>query len=367
MNHFLGLEEENLNQLFHETLWQILANGEEVVTRGLKSKELHPYLCVLSNPLKRTLLYPGRGNNPFATLAETMWVLAGRNDVEWLKFFLPRAPDFSDDGKVWRAGYGPRIREWSLRRYERNWHIASDKVIDTDCRFKVDQVEWVVKQLQKDLYTRQAVISIWDPAEECTVEKTKDYPCNDWLHFMVRNDKLDCEVVVRSNDVLWGFSAINVYEWTVLQEIIAAALGIEVGKYYHYTSSMHMYENHWEKGEKLLKYYPDEEDTYNLPVFKFCNGTIDISKYLRDIELLCKVLQLDTIFETVKHPELVEVYKILKAYAGAKSDDLQWEKYEPIMKSVPFTDLKVSCHYYAMRNIFGKKKYTIPEAIADMK
>jgi thymidylate synthase len=55
---------------------------------------------------------PGRNNNVFAQLAETAWVLAGRNDLAFLGHYLPRVADFSDDGRTWRGAYGPRIRRW---------------------------------------------------------------------------------------------------------------------------------------------------------------------------------------------------------------------------------------------------------------
>lgn len=151
---------ESLQDLYRSVLITIIEEGKEVEVRGLMTKEIHPCLMHIINPKKRTLLYPKRGNNPFATLAETLWVLAGRNDMKFLTMFLPRAADFSDDGEVWRAGYGPRMRKWFYGECE-----------------TTDQIKFIVKQLMKDQNSRQAVMSIWDPAEENTVEKTKDYPC----------------------------------------------------------------------------------------------------------------------------------------------------------------------------------------------
>jgi len=398
------LPANNINQLFLNALQQLFYEGEKIEVRGKKTIELHPYFATLDNPLNRTLMVEGRGNNPFATLAETMWVLAGRNDVEWLKYFLPRAPDFSDDGKVWRAGYGPRIRSWNnrnpyidatvklemteeeMKEFKEKWEKQMSgpiigKIIETkyvESPAKIDQVKWVIKQLEKDSYSRQAVISIWDPAEECTVEQTKDYPCNDWLHFMIRNDKLDCEVVVRSNDVVWGYSAINVYEWTVLQEIIAGALGIEVGKYYHYTSSMHIYDNYFDKAKKML-----EKDyvEYGLPPFRFVDKKIDIDKYLHYVEEICRWTEFHTgqvnarslDFRDIPEP-LKRVRQLLECYCMFKEAKAQdalnqevWDRYYEIMSRQPFSDLKVSCHAWLMRNIMKKKGYTFLIAIKDVR
>ena len=102
-----------LNDCLHSIAHELKRNGKEVCVRGLKTRELPPCFIKISNPKARTLLYPKRGNNPFASLAETMWVLAGRIDMKWLKTFLPRCVDYSDDNYTWRAGYGARIRNWN--------------------------------------------------------------------------------------------------------------------------------------------------------------------------------------------------------------------------------------------------------------
>jgi thymidylate synthase len=76
-----------------------------------------------------------------------MWVLAGRNDIEWLSAYLPRAADFSDDGITWRAGYGRRIRHWDCNPGDPG----------------LDQHAYIVDTLREDPLSRQAVIGIWDP------------------------------------------------------------------------------------------------------------------------------------------------------------------------------------------------------------
>jgi len=135
---------DSLQRLYRDVLFTILNEGNEVKVRDLMTKEIHPCLMHIINPQKRTLLYPKRGNNPFATLAETMWVLAGRNDMKFLTMFLPRAADFSDDGQVWRAGYGPRLRKWDYVEYKHYPELIEDEHKITD------QIQFIMKQLKKD-------------------------------------------------------------------------------------------------------------------------------------------------------------------------------------------------------------------------
>src|SRR5690348_7088220 len=81
-------------------LRDILASGERLTVRGSRVSELRNRITVIERPKERCIVVPGRQNNVFATIAETMWVLAGRNDVAFLSHYLPRAPDFSDDGQT---------------------------------------------------------------------------------------------------------------------------------------------------------------------------------------------------------------------------------------------------------------------------
>ena len=171
-------------------------------------------------------------NNIVATVAETVWVLAGRNDLEFLSAYLPRASDFSDDGFTWRAGYGPRLRDWH----------------------GVDQLERVVSLLREDPLSRRAVISLFDPAVDFA--ETKDVPCNNWVHFLQRDGRLDMSIAVRSNDVIWGFSGINAFEWSVVHEVVARATGATVGVQHWMVASMHLYAHHFDQATETLRPAP---------------------------------------------------------------------------------------------------------------
>lgn len=207
----------------------VMIAGSEVGSRlGERTMEVLHQQTVLTEPWQREVLVPGRNANIAAQIAETMWVLAGRNDVEFLSHYLPRAKDFSDDGVTWRGGYGPRLRGWRLGDGS-----------------QIDQVKHVVDLLTKDRASRRAVISIYDP--ETDTRDGKDIPCNDFLSFISREGALHLSVFVRSNDLIWGWSGINAFEWSALQEIVAAHLGLMVGDLVFNTTSLHIYDRHWSR------------------------------------------------------------------------------------------------------------------------
>jgi len=199
-----------------------------VEVRGRTTRELRQQTLTLQFPLERAIAIRGRHNNVFAAIAETIWVIAGRDDIEFVQPYLPRAVDFSDDGVTWRGAYGPRLRNWA----------------------GVDQIWEIVHLLRREPGTRRASAIIFDPARDFA--DSLDIPCTNWLHFTIRDGRLDLEVAVRSNDLMWGFSGINTFEWSVLQEMVAHWTGAAVGNVTFFVSSLHLYDRHFERAADIL-------------------------------------------------------------------------------------------------------------------
>ena len=88
--------------------------------------------------------------------------------------------------------------------------------------------------------TRQAVISIYDGKEISTY--LKDTPCTYAVQFNILNSKLHMAVLMRSNDLWFGFCN-DQYCFASLQELVADRLSIELGTYYHFAHNLHLYNN----------------------------------------------------------------------------------------------------------------------------
>lgn len=219
----------------------LLTEGHTVDSRNGKTQEILMARVHLSdphqNPYSTNL---GRKASLPAQIAETVWLLSGRKDIKFIEPFLPRAKDFSDDGVTWRGAYGPRIRNWG----------------------GVDQLAEVVEALNLEQGSRRAVINIFDPAVD--FQTTKDVPCNNWISFAIRNGKLHTHVAVRSNDAFWGLSGINAFEWTFLSQVVAFLTATEPGSLTFSTTSLHLYEHHWDRARKVARAAAsDESDPSN--------------------------------------------------------------------------------------------------------
>jgi thymidylate synthase len=254
----------NANEALPALLRQVLVDGQLTESRNGRTKELTMQQITLTAPSPAEITVPGRRVSLPAQIAETMWLLAGRNDIEWLQHYLPRAAEFSDDGKTWRGGYGPRLRAF-------RGAMNSDSCVGT-----VDQLAHVVDLLKEDPTTRRAVLAIYDPAID--TEPGKDIPCNNWVHLLPRDGVLHAHVAIRSNDLMWGWSGINSFEWTQLLTVVAGLTGLKRGSITFSISSLHLYEHHWDKARTILAQSQDtplRHFTKPNPEFECDGGSLD--------------------------------------------------------------------------------------------
>src|SRR5699024_613430 len=96
-----------------------------------------------------------------------------------------------------------------------------------------------------------AIINIGDPPKDCFnkeggLKETKDFPCTRLLHFQKQPNanKLNLTVYMRSNDFMWGASAVNIFNFTFILEYFAQILNLEIGDYYHIANNFHYYKEH---------------------------------------------------------------------------------------------------------------------------
>jgi thymidylate synthase len=116
--------------------------------------------------------------------------------------------------------------------------------------------------LKRNKESRRAVISLRDNEKD---SKSENPACLQSIQFFIREDKLDCMVLFRSNDLPEAFF-FNAFAFVKLQEKIAAELGVDVGTYSHRSNSMHCYEKDFRLLEgyvKAIKEKSIEDLTYS--------------------------------------------------------------------------------------------------------
>jgi len=238
-------------------------------TRGYKCYELrNPIIIKINNPLSRIITIPERNWNYILPYVESLWLASGRNDMSMVGHYVKKLYDFSDDNESMRAGYGPRLRFFNgiADDYKTGYRQPAEKP-KNKTTIEVDQFQFVEKAFQHDPYTRQAIVSLADPAKDCFDENhelkiTKDFPCTRNIQFIQNDGKLDVMIHMRSNDFYWGASGVNIFNFTYMQEYFSQILGLEVGNYYHIVNNFHYYENFKEKLELLADIENPSDDSY---------------------------------------------------------------------------------------------------------
>lgn len=211
-----------------------LSEDKFVASKG-GGRELLGVSFRLTNPRARISRSEMRGKI-FSALGELFWCLAGSDRLDFIGHYIPkyikRSSEFSNDGETVNGAYGPRI-------FGQN---------------DLDQFRNVAKLLKAQRDSRRAVIQIFAASDLKNADdpnrRYKDVPCTCTLQPILRRDRLNLIVHMRSNDAYLGFPH-DIFVFTMLQEMLARTLEVDVGFYQHMVGHLHLYDEH---GEQAMDY-----------------------------------------------------------------------------------------------------------------
>lgn len=186
-------------------------------TRG-DFTELVGVLIEITKPRARLSRSETRGKL-FSSLGELLWYLSRDNKLDFIERYVPKYRKESEDGTTVYGGYGPRLFSQG----------------------GADQVSNIIDLLRDSPTTRRAVIQIFDAVD--ITDRHKEVPCTTTLQFFVRKERLNMITTMRSNDAYLGLPH-DVFCFTMLQELIARSVNVELGTYRHFTGSLHLYRKH---------------------------------------------------------------------------------------------------------------------------
>jgi thymidylate synthase len=217
------LIEDSLDDLLRAAIEAVLEHGERVFPTKGPNRELRGVTLKLTNPRARLSRSESRGK-VFSALAELLWYLSGSNATDQISHYIPRYSQYDEGGIIFGA-YGPRLRGGA------------------------DQLATVVDLLRDRPSTRRAVIQVFDGAD--LLEDHEDVPCTCTLQFLNREARLDLIVYMRSNDVFIGLPH-DAFCFSMIQELVARSVGVDVGQYVHVVGSLHLYDSNTEDARRFL-------------------------------------------------------------------------------------------------------------------
>ena len=216
---------KTLDDVMRSIIEEIHSNGEYINPTKGTCTELTGVLLEITNPRARLSRTETRGK-PFSCLGELCWYLAKTNELGFISYYIPDYCNYADGNLIF-GGYGPRLFDWKGQ----------------------NQVANITNLLRSKPSSRRAVIHLFDAGD--IVEDHEDTPCTCTLQFIIRHDTLHMITYMRSNDVILGLPH-DIFCFTMLQEIIARDLSVDVGIYKHVVGSLHLYDRDRDVAQQFL-------------------------------------------------------------------------------------------------------------------
>jgi thymidylate synthase len=219
-----------LDDLLRKVFRRLLASKHQITASRGTTRELIGVLLKLGRPRARLSRRETRGR-AFSCLGEFLWYLSGDNQLDFIRYYIKEYEKESDDGKTVYGGYGPRMF----------------------CQRGHNQLENVIKLLGKHPTSRRAVIQLFNAEDIAGKERRREIPCTCTLQFMLRDHKLHLIVSMRSNDAFKGLPH-DIFAFTMLQEVVARTLSVDVGPYQQFVGNLHLYD----ENQVAVQQYIDE-------------------------------------------------------------------------------------------------------------
>lgn len=246
-------------KLYAKTLEDLVSSPEHTVSpRGKSINECTNSTMILTDPLSNFFKNKERVGIEKYLAGEFIWYFLGRKDLAFIEKYSKFWKKIANNDNTLNSAYGNLIFNRKNDVGHSGW-------------------SWARHSLLKDIDTRQAIMHFNTP--NFLYENNKDQVCTMYVQFIVREDKLDLHVYMRSNDLVKG-TTYDIPFFATLQSVMHKVLQIDkyptlkIGKLYHNATSLHIYASDFDLIDKMLDAGFEE---YKLPEISelpiCCNGT----------------------------------------------------------------------------------------------
>jgi len=161
-------------------------------------------------------------------LREVLWYLSGENHIRNLRKHTKIWDAWADEDGNLETAYGHYWRHFPSAKKNKfgEWEVK-----------EVDQIQYIIDELQRNPNSRRLVVSAWEPGNATT---SKLPPCHYTFVFNVNDGKLNCHLTQRSGDIALGIP-FNLAAYSLLTQIIAQQAGLELGEFAHTIIDAHIY------------------------------------------------------------------------------------------------------------------------------
>jgi thymidylate synthase len=206
---------KNAQDAFEYYYYNIIKNGYILED----TKCLYNEGFEILNPLDNKINTKFRKWNESYAMIEWDWYMSQNRSVEEIKKIAKTWDKMHNGNNIVNSNYG---YQWN-----RN-----------------GQLDYVINELKRNSNSRRAILTIYDGKEH--IDYKFDTPCTLNISFNIFNNKLNMSVLMRSNDLWYGFCN-DQYCFSNLQKYISDKLNLDIGTYFHFSNNLHIYNKHFKK------------------------------------------------------------------------------------------------------------------------
>jgi thymidylate synthase len=216
-------------------MYAAVKNGMEIQTRGSKCRNVHNMAVILDGRRAPITDFQDRKLSLTYAKKEWLWYLGADAMDEsitqyatmWKKLKQPDGSFFSNYGAYMFGLDGERRSQFG----------------------------YVLKCLKDETNSRRASMVLLK--REHLFPENVDTVCTYAINFTINGDQLDMTVMMRSNDVIFGFTNDAFCFWNLMVFMHTMLLetypSLQMGNYTHMANSMHVYERHYDMIRDLVK------------------------------------------------------------------------------------------------------------------
>jgi len=232
--------------------------------RGQQTKEITDITLEITDPTKCLYINKRRSSQLKYIAAELIWYFSGDRSVGYIDRYSKFWKQISTINKPFsenEISFLPNTKEEREDYYNQlviKYGVVNsaygDLIFKKKNQFDFSQYHWAFESLANDKDTRQAILHFNTPEHQ--YEDNRDFVCTLTGMFLIRDNKLNLTVTMRSNDAILG-TPTDIPFFCTLQRHMLYHLKplypeLELGVYRHKVHSMHVYERHFDLINDML-------------------------------------------------------------------------------------------------------------------
>ena len=228
-------------------MYAAVMKGQEVEQRGSKTRNVHNMAVIFEGSKPPLTAFHDRNLNLTYCKKEWLWYLGA---------------DAADDSieqyaKMWQK----------LKQPDGTFYSNYGQYMFAEDANGMSQFRYILQTLTNDVHSRRASMMLLK-REHLYLENT-DTVCTYAINFTIEGGALNMSVMMRSNDVVYGFTNDAFCFWNLMEfvyQILSTKIpGLVRGRYTHFTNSMHVYERHYGMLSKILSQPDGGSYVINVP------------------------------------------------------------------------------------------------------